>query len=858
MKKLISLILIILMLACMIPSSAISAFAATTISTGNSYIDDYVNLALSLEGKTKSYFGFTRAWCDLFVGWLGEKLDYDFIPPQSKCSYGYGIGNWIAKHGGSFTYFYSDVASDAKYGTKMSESDYTPQVGDIVFLRASSYSSMKSPTRWAHNGIVYKVTDSSIYIVHGNWSSKVTVGTVFSRKSTKYYGGKYYRVTGYARPAYPQTVTDQAESYLTEATDGVSDIHLNVSEVTLPLGLTCQIEATTLPPQTDAGSISYESGDTSVATVSDSGLVTPVSVGETDITVSAGDISCSAHITVTAALKNLCEEPPEDAYDGDFTAIDLYRYVYNDETRSDTAIDGMTPVREEITDEGEWGEEKETTEKPTESDTLKITSTETVYNTEKWTANADITLYSDAALSEECGVIEAGEQFSTYDRKISSGKLIVRTDGGYLAVRTSSDADAYALFGGTDFVVNETWTTSVALKVRAEASTSSTHVTTYSKGTALAITAYAETDKYLWGKTGKGWVALYNYADNEFNAVKSGADSVTTYRYTQLEGKTVYVYYTPTGNSDWQVAPLTESGTTTVEKATFYYGESTAKIKLPSDEYRYGVDISRWNGEVDYEKLKASGVDFVILRIGYGADMDIRFEINYAAAKAAGIDTGVYLYTIATTTEEAVAEADALIEWAKGRQFEYPVFYDIESESIHAGMTNTQRTNLCIAFCDRIYEAGLYPGIYSSYYWLRDSIDMEKINERYGVWVAAWTSSGEADRDYSSTYDMWQYTDSGSASGVSGNVDCNVCYVDFPTMIKNGGYNGYTKSEDDPGEIESALPDINGDGITDSADLLAMEQMILFGTGESADLNSDGVFDAGDLVIMQMLLLGMA
>ena len=135
---------------------------------------------------------------------------------------------------------------------------------------------------------------------------------------------------------------------------------------------------------------------------------------------------------------------------------------------------------------------------------------------------------------------------------------------------------------------------------------------------------------------------------------------------------------------------------------------------------------------------------------------------------------------------------------------------------------------------------------------------MEKINERYGVWVAAWTASGEADRAYSSTYDMWQYTDSGRASGVSGNVDCNVCYVDFPTMIKNGGYNGYTKSEDDPGEIETDLPDINGDGVTDSTDLLAMEQMILFGTGESADLNSDGIFDAGDLVIMQILLLGMA
>ncbi len=570
MKKIISLLLVIIILAGTLPAAVLTASAATTVSTGNEYVDGYLNLALSLEGKRRSYFGFNRAWCDLIIGWLGEKMDYDFIPPQSKCTYGYGIGNWIAQNGGSFTYFYSDAASTAKYGTRMSEADYTPQPGDIVFLRSSSYSSMKNPKKWSHNGIVYKVDANNIYIVHGNWSSKVVVGTRFSRTSAVKHGSYYYRVTGYARPAYPQP---EGDGLFTKPDTEKSDLSLNISEATLPLDLTCQIEATALLPELVGKDISYESGNSEIATVDQNGVVTPVSVGATEITVQSGDVSRAVKVEVVGKVGKLTEEKPTS---GDYKKIVLNRYVYNGQTVSDTLIDGKTPVSTEITDELVWNEDRVSTEKPTESDTLKIISETTEHNRENWLANTDIPVYSDENLNEQVGTIAADAAFSTYNRRISSGKLIAETEKGFVAVRTAKSATEYADFIDTSFVIDESWTTATALRVRSIPSTSGTYVTTYSSGASVTVTAYSEGETYLWGKTDKGWIALYNYADNEYNATLKSDTSVTAYRYSVYENKKLYTYLNRIGTSDWQIAPLTASGITEVEEKVFYYSETLA------------------------------------------------------------------------------------------------------------------------------------------------------------------------------------------------------------------------------------------------------------------------------------------
>ena len=469
-------------------------------------------------------------------------------------------------------------------------------------------------------------------------------------------------------------------------------------------------------------------------------------------------------------------------------------------------------------------------------------------------------------MTEKVGIISSGETFSTYNRKIVSGNLVAETENGFVVVRTASSASKYATFIGTEFFVNETWKTSTELNVRATPSTGGTYVTYYSKGTSVTITEYSEDDKYLWGKTSKGWIALYNYSAAEYNAEKTSESSISTYSYKVLEDEKYYVYNDVVSYSKWQVAPITASGTTTVEKKTFYYGETTS---LPDENkvWAKGLDISTHNGEVDFVTLKASGIDYVILRIGYGSDnstvsntgMDTRFEENYAAAKAAGLDVGVYVYSVATNVEEAIEEAKSVIKWSKGKKYEYPVYFDIESEKYQGSLTDRERTDLCLAFTETVAEAGYFPGIYASYSWLMDEIYMDELDQQYGGWVAAWTSSGEPNKDYSE-YGMWQYSDCATVNGVNGVCDINVSYIDFPTLIIGGGYNGFEvvypeyDNSDDSVEIDC---DIDGDGELTAADLLSAEQVMLNGGSDKViDLNLDGVFDGADMVILQMLILG--
>ena len=143
-----------------------------------------------------------------------------------------------------------------------------------------------------------------------------------------------------------------------------------------------------------------------------------------------------------------------------------------------------------------------------------------------------------------------------------------------------------------------------------------------------------------------------------------------------------------------------------------------------------GIDVSRFQGEIKWERLN---VDFAILRAGYGREVsqkDYYFERNYAECKRLGIPVGCYWYSYATTAEDARKEARACLEVIKGKQFEYPVYFDVE-EQRQIGVAN----ELCRAFCDEMEKAGYWVGIYSFASFLNSYICKE-IKNRYAVWVA--------------------------------------------------------------------------------------------------------------------------
>lgn len=207
-----------------------------------------------------------------------------------------------------------------------------------------------------------------------------------------------------------------------------------------------------------------------------------------------------------------------------------------------------------------------------------------------------------------------------------------------------------------------------------------------------------------------------------------------------------------------------------------------------------GIDVSKYQGKVDWAAIKKSGkVHFAILRAGYGklaSQKDTQFEANYKGAKAQGIPVGAYWYSYATTVAEAKQEAQAFLKVIQGKQFEYPVYFDQEYEPGIKALTNTQRTAICKTFCDEMEKAGYYCGIYCSSDWMNSWLNSSALS-KYDHWAAQYASKCTSKHFYG----MWQYSSS-NALGVPGfdkSLDCNICYKDYPTIIKTAGLNGYSK-----------------------------------------------------------------
>lgn len=224
-----------------------------------------------------------------------------------------------------------------------------------------------------------------------------------------------------------------------------------------------------------------------------------------------------------------------------------------------------------------------------------------------------------------------------------------------------------------------------------------------------------------------------------------------------------------------------------------------------------GVDLSDWQGsEVDFNLIKDAGYDYVILRAGFARTEDKTFEGNYSRAKAAGLDVGVYLYSYADTKDEVLQEAAALKTWLKGKQLEYPVYFDLEDPETHGSMSVDALTGLALAFLDEMAADGWLVGLYSCKSWLDYKMDTKKICAKYECWMAQYLSDGSYDvyDRYDDVYGMWQYSSSGSVDGVPGGVDMDVCFKDYPSICREYGFNGYEATGETLTLSGAAVPDV--------------------------------------------------
>ena len=206
-----------------------------------------------------------------------------------------------------------------------------------------------------------------------------------------------------------------------------------------------------------------------------------------------------------------------------------------------------------------------------------------------------------------------------------------------------------------------------------------------------------------------------------------------------------------------------------------------------------GLDLSRWNGNVDFNKVKQDGYSFVILRAGYRQNQDPKFEQYYCDATSAGLMVGAYWFTYANTVAGAEAEAKACIEYIKGKTFDYPIYYDLEDDPSQSSYPLKTGKDNCSAmvdiFCKTLQNAGYWAGFYTSKSVLETHITPE-VASKYAVWVAQWSNKCT----YTGQYGMWQCTDRGTVNGIKGNVDVDVAYVNYPLLIRQKGLNGYSKS----------------------------------------------------------------
>lgn len=227
-----------------------------------------------------------------------------------------------------------------------------------------------------------------------------------------------------------------------------------------------------------------------------------------------------------------------------------------------------------------------------------------------------------------------------------------------------------------------------------------------------------------------------------------------------------------------------------------------------------GIDVSQFNGEIDWKRVKESGrADFAILRSGFGwtdGDMSLRrdrmFERNVKGCEEAGIPYGIYHYSYCVKPENARKEAKYALQLIKaaGAKPIYPVWLDIE-DSAQISLGRDVLTQIALDWLDEAEQAGYYAGIYSYRAFLQNYLDMSRL-AKYDVWLA------EVDVEkpkYTGDYGMWQYSWKGKIDGIAGDVDLDYAYRDYPEIIRQKGLNGWEKTPDNELEkIKAELAEI--------------------------------------------------
>ncbi len=215
-----------------------------------------------------------------------------------------------------------------------------------------------------------------------------------------------------------------------------------------------------------------------------------------------------------------------------------------------------------------------------------------------------------------------------------------------------------------------------------------------------------------------------------------------------------------------------------------------------------GIDISHHQGDINFDKLKGN-IDFAMVRTSYGSFYeDRKYKENIEGLQKVGIPYGLYHFSYATSVSTAKKEAEGFINLIKNYNPTYPVVIDIESSDRTSGVSKDTLVDITKTICSMVEDAGYYVMIYANLDYLNNKLNASSL-DKYDKWLAQWSSKPT----YSKSFGMWQYSSKGNVPGISGNVDLNIAYKDYPSLIKEKNLNGY--KENVIKENESSNNDVN-------------------------------------------------
>ena len=291
--------------------------------------------------------------------------------------------------------------------------------------------------------------------------------------------------------------------------------------------------------------------------------------------------------------------------------------------------------------------------------------------------------------------------------------------------------------------------------------------------TKAAKKLYVSYPSIIKGSDGNFRKAKYaDYYNDDLEFYRKKETKTGQYRYTGwqvIDGSTYF--FDKNGNK--------VTGEQVIQGAKYTFNDNGV---LNTGSGQLGIDVSKWNGKIDWNAVKNSGVSYVIIRCGYRGSTtgalieDPMFRANIQGAQNAGLKVGIYFFTQAVNEVEAVEEASMVLGLIKGYNISYPVFLDVESSGGRAdGISPATRTAVCKAFCQTIQNSGYKAGIYANKTWFNSYMDTPSLTG-YKLWLAQYAAAPTYTR---TKYDLWQYSSKGKVSGIGGNVDMNISYLGY-------------------------------------------------------------------------------